>query len=53
MNKILGIEPISDGLCKLKIKGKIYNIILINIFGAAGDKGEDIKEQVYEELERT
>jgi exonuclease III len=34
MNKIrvLGLEPISDRICKLKVKGKFHNITLINIY---------------------
>ena len=35
MNKILGFEPISDRICKLRIKGKFYNIPLINIHAPA------------------
>ena len=31
MNKILGFEPISDRICKLRVKGKFYNMSLINI----------------------
>ena len=52
MNKILGFEPISDHICKLRVKGKFYNITLINIYAPAEAK-EDIKEQFYEELQRT
>ena len=32
MNKILGFEPISDRICKLRVKGKFYNMSLINIY---------------------
>ena len=53
MNKILGFEPISDRICKLRVKGKVYNITLINIYTTTEDKGEDIKEQFYEKLQRT
>jgi hypothetical protein len=28
MNKILGFEPISDRICKLRAKGKFYNMII-------------------------
>jgi len=48
MNKILGFEPISDRICKLRVKGKFYNITLINIYTPMEDKEEDIKEQFYE-----
>jgi hypothetical protein len=53
MNKILGFKPISDRICKLRIKGKFYNITLINIYVRTEDKEEDIKDQFYEELQRT
>jgi exonuclease III len=53
MNKILGFEPISDRICKLRVKGKFHNITLTNIYTPAEDKEEDVKEQFYEELHRT
>ena len=53
MNKILSFETISDRICKLRIKGKCYNITLINIYALMEDKEEDIKGQFYEELQRT
>ena len=53
MNKILGFEPISDRIRKLRVKGKFYNIILINVYAPNEDKEEDIKEQFYDELQRT
>jgi exonuclease III len=53
MNKILGFEPISDRICKLRIKGKFHNMALINIYAPTEDKEEEIKEQFYEELQRT
>jgi len=30
MNKILGFEPISDRICKLRVKGKFYNTTQIH-----------------------
>ena len=38
MNKILGFEPISDRICKLRVKGKFYNMTLINIYAPTEDK---------------
>jgi len=52
MNKILGFEPISDRICKLRVKGKFHNITLINIYAPTEDKEEEIKEQFYEELQQ-
>jgi len=53
MNKIMDFDPISDRICKLRRKGKFYNITLINIYAPTEDKKEDIKEQFHEELQRT
>ena len=53
INNILGFEPISDRICKLRVKGKFYNTTLINIYAPKQDKEEEIKEQFYEELQRT
>ena len=53
MNKIMGFEPISDHICKLRVKGKFYNMTLINVYAPTEDKEEEIKEQFYEELQRT
>jgi hypothetical protein len=44
MNKILGFEPISDHICKLRVKGKFNNITLINTYAPTEDKEEDVKE---------
>jgi len=52
MNKILSFEPISDRMCKLRVKGKFHNLTIINIHAPKEDKEEEIKEQFYEELQR-
>ena len=44
MNKILGFEPISDRICKLRVKGKFYNMTLINIYAPTEHKEDEIKE---------
>jgi len=52
MNKILGFEPISGHICKLRVKGKFYN--MTNKYTSpTEDKEKEIKEQFYEELQRT
>jgi endonuclease/exonuclease/phosphatase family metal-dependent hydrolase len=53
MNRILGFKPISDRICKLRVKGTFYNVTLINICAPTEAKEEEIKEQFYEELQRT
>ena len=52
MSKILGFEPISGHICKLRVKGKFYN--MTNKYTSpTEDKEKEIKEQFYEELQRT
>jgi hypothetical protein len=46
MKKILGFEPISDRICKLRVKGTFHNMTLINIYAPTEDKEEEIKEQL-------
>ena len=53
MNNILGFEAISDCIWKLRVKGKFYNMTLTNVYAPMEDKDEEIKEQFYEELQRT
>jgi hypothetical protein len=38
MDKILGFKPISDGIRKLRVKGKFYRMTLINIYASTEDK---------------
>jgi hypothetical protein len=53
MSKLLGFEPISDRICKLRVNGKFHNLTLLNVCALREDKEEDVKEQFYEELHRT
>jgi exonuclease III len=53
MNKILDFEPISNHICKLRVKGKFYTMTLINAYAPTEAKEEETKEQFYEELQRT
>jgi len=55
MNKmqkyIISYELNNERLCKLRIKGKYNNIILINAYAPTEDKTEEIKEQFYDDLQ--
>jgi len=53
INKILGFEPISDCICKLRVKGKCYNITLINLYAPRTIKKRILKSnfmRTYREL---
>lgn len=49
---VLGFEPISERICKLRIKGKFCNISFVNVYAPTEDAEEDIVDDFYTELER-
>ena len=49
-NYCMGFEPINEGMCKLRIRGKFYNITLISAYAPTEDAQDEAKEQFYEEL---
>jgi len=46
------IEPINERMCKLRIRGKFYNITLISAYAPTEDAQDEAKE-FYEELNIT
>ena len=42
---------VSYGLCKLRIKGKYNNIMLINVYAPTEDHTEETTEQFYDNLQ--
>ena len=49
--KVIGVETINKRICKIRLTGK-YNITLINIHAPMEEKGDDVKEQFYAELQQ-
>lgn len=49
---IVRFEPISDRSCYIELKGKWFNILIINCYAPTDDKNEEIKNAFYEELDR-
>jgi len=52
-NYCMGFEPINERMCKLRIRGKFYNITLISAYAPTEDAQDEAKEQFYEELNIT
>jgi exonuclease III len=48
---IINFELHNERLCKLRIKGKYSNITLISAYTPTEDKAEEIKEQIYDDLQ--
>jgi hypothetical protein len=48
----LGFEPINERISKLRLKGKYYNITIINIYAPTEEKDEETKERFYAELQQ-
>ncbi|XP_050430865.1 craniofacial development protein 2-like [Adelges cooleyi] len=49
---IVRFEPINDRICYVELKGKWFNILIINCYAPTDDKSEEIKNAFYEELDR-
>ncbi|XP_054259423.1 uncharacterized protein LOC128984157 [Macrosteles quadrilineatus] len=50
---LLAFEPVSDRICKLKLKGKFRNISVISAYAPTEDAGDDEKESFYDQLSNT
>ena len=50
-NYVTGFEPYNKCLCKLRIKGKYNNIMLINAYAPTEDHTEETKQQFYDNLQ--
>ena len=51
-NSIIGFEPINSRLCKVRIKGKFFNITVVNAYTPTENAKEEQKEQFCEDLNR-
>jgi exonuclease III len=49
-HNVIGFEPYNERLCKLRIKGKYNNIMLINVHDPTEDHTEETKEQFHDNL---
>ena len=37
---ILGFKPINERICKIRIKGKFYNMTIISVYAPTGDENK-------------
>jgi len=52
-NYCMGFDPINERMCKLRIRGKFYNLTLISTYAPTEGAKDEVKEQFYEELNIT
>jgi len=45
-------EFVSDRVSYIALRGRWYNIIVLNVHTLSGEKGDDSKDSLYEELEQ-
>jgi exonuclease III len=46
----LSFEPLSDRLCKLRLRGKFRNIRLISTYAPTEDSPDAIKDEFYDQI---
>ena len=49
---IMGFEPVTERLCKLRMRGKFHNITMVNGYTPAEDKEGEEKELFYTQLQK-
>jgi exonuclease III len=51
-NSIIDFEPINSRMCKVRIKGKFYNTMIVNIHAPTESANEEQTQQFCEDLNR-
>ncbi|XP_058456421.1 craniofacial development protein 2-like [Malaya genurostris] len=50
--RVIGWCPVSDRMCRLRIKGRFFNISIINVHSPHLGSSDDDKDEFYAQLER-
>ncbi|XP_058447671.1 craniofacial development protein 2-like [Malaya genurostris] len=50
--RVIGWWPVSDRICRLRIKGRFFNISIINVHSPHLGSSDDDKDEFYAQLER-
>jgi exonuclease III len=48
----LSFQPISDRLCKLRLRGKFRNITFISAYASTHDSPDAIKDEFYDQISK-
>ena len=48
---IIGFEPVNNQISKIRVKGKFYNMTIINVYAPTEETDEEVKEVFYEEIQ--
>lgn len=49
---VLLFEPISDRICRLRLKGRFQNITVVSVYAPIEDSEEEDKDKFYDDLIR-
>lgn len=51
-NGVMEFQPVNNRICKIRLRGRLFNISIINVHAPSEDKDEETKEEFYTKLER-
>lgn len=52
VSKVIGFKPENERICSIRLKGKMFNMTLINAHAPTEDAEDHVKEKFYDTLEK-